>query len=78
MAGTSIRLSFGAALAGDIFQNKIDDLFNDISNVFGIADDILIAGFEAEAMDHDIRLEQVLQSCKNANLKLNKEKCLFR
>ena len=72
------RLPFGAALAGYMFQRKIDKLFNDISNVFGIANDILIAGFDANDRDHDASLKQVLQTCRQDKLKLNKEKCLFR
>ena len=60
-----------------MFQKNIDKLFNDIPNVFGIADDILIAGFDADSRAHDTSLEQVLQRCRQANLKLN-NKCLFR
>ena len=52
-------------------------MFNDIPYVFGIADYILIAGFDAESRDHDKRLKQVLHRCRRANLKINKEKCLF-
>ena len=44
-----IRLPFGAALAGNMLQRKIDELFSDIPNVFGIADDILITGFDADS-----------------------------
>ena len=32
-----IRLPFVAAQAGNMFQRKIDELFNDIPNVLGIA-----------------------------------------
>ena len=56
-----------------MFQKKIDEFFNDIPNVFGIADDILIAGFNADGRDHDVRLEQVLRRCRHANLELNKD-----
>ena len=56
-----IRLPIGAALAGSMFQKKIDKLFSDIPNVFGIADDILIAGFGADGRVHHMRLEQVMQ-----------------
>ena len=42
-----IRLLFGEATAGDIFQKKIITLFSSMPMVFGIADDILIAGFDA-------------------------------
>ena len=73
-----IRLPFGAAPVSDMFHKKIDKLSNDISYVFGIADDIVIAGFDADGRDHDASLKQVLQRCKQVNLKLNKEKCLFR
>ena len=61
----------------NMFQRKINELFSDICNVFGIAD-ILIKGCDADGMDHDESLEQVLQRCRQANLELNKEKCLFR
>ena len=40
-----IKLLFEAAPPGDMCKRKIDKLFNDIPNVFGITDDILIAGF---------------------------------
>ena len=40
------KIPFGAELAGDMFQRKIDELFNDIPNVFGIANDTVIAGFD--------------------------------
>ena len=52
-----IRLLFGAALTDDMFQKKIKGLFNDIPNVFGIADDILIAGFDADGRAHDVKIE---------------------
>ena len=33
-------LPFGAAPAGDTFLRKIDEIFDDMPNVFGITDDI--------------------------------------
>ena len=47
------RLLFGAAPAGDMFQRKIDKIFKELPNVFGIADDILVVGYEADGKDHD-------------------------
>ena len=73
-----IRLPFEAALAGNMFQKKKDKLFDDIPNVFDIADDILITGCDAASSNHDENLEQVLQRSRQANQRLNKEKCLFR
>ena len=61
-----------------MFQKKIDELFIGMPNLFGIADDILIAGFDEWGKDHDETLEKVLQLYRQVNLKLNKDKCLLR
>ena len=71
-------LPFGAALAEDMFQHKIDKIFNDMPNVFGIADDILVIGYDKDATDHDKAVYKVLKWCQDVNLKLKKEKCHFR
>ena len=34
------HLPFGAVPVGDMFQHKIDKIFSDMPNAFGIADDI--------------------------------------
>ena len=68
-----IRLPFRVALMGDLFQKKMDELFSGMSNVFVIADDILIAGFDELFKDHDETLEKMLQVCGQANLKLNED-----
>ena len=49
-----------------------------MSTLFYITDDILIVGFDEWTKDHDETLEKVLEICVQANLKLNKDKCLFR
>ena len=63
---------------GDMFHKKIDKLFSGVSNVFGIADDLLIAGFDQWGENYDKILEKVLWECRQENLKLYKDKCLFR
>ena len=63
---------------GDMFQKKVDKLFCSMLNVFGIAKDILLAGFDKQGKDHDETLDKLLRVCRQANLKLNKDKCLFR
>ena len=63
---------------GDIFQRKIDNLFKELSNVFEIADDILVVGYDDDGMDHDYTLRRVLLICWKVNLKLNKDECHFR
>ena len=40
-----------------MFQKKIDELFNSIPNVFGIAEDILNTGFNEQSKDHDETLD---------------------
>ena len=35
------------------FPEKIDEIFKDLPNVFGTADDILILGYNADSRDHD-------------------------
>ena len=71
-------LPFGAAPAGNMFQHKIDEIFNDIPNVFRIADDILVIEYNNDGKDHDEAVYDVLKRCWDVNLKLNKDKCHFR
>ena len=47
-----------------MFQRKIDEIFNDMPNVFGIADDILVAGYEADGRDHKETVQEVQQRCR--------------
>ena len=72
------QLPFGAVPTGHMFQRKIDEIFKDLPNIFGIADDILVAGYESDSIDHDKTVWRVLQRCRQVNLKLNKDKCHFR
>ena len=46
-----MRLPFEAALAGDMFQFKTDEVFKELIHVFGIADDIFISGYDADEKD---------------------------
>ena len=59
-------------------HRKIDEIFKDMPNVCGIANDILVAGYEAGGRDHDKTVQRVLQRYRQVNLKLNKDKCQFR
>ena len=71
-------LPFRAASVGNMFQCKIDEIFNDVPNVFGIADGILVIGYDEDGTEHNDAVYNVLRCCKEVNLKLNKEKCHFR
>ena len=61
-----------------MFQRKIDEIFRDMPNVFGIADYILAAGYEADGRDHDETVQRVLHRYRQVKLKSNKDKCHFR
>ena len=73
-----IWLPFGAAPAGDMFKRKIDEIFKDMPDMFGILDDISAAGYEAYGKDHDETVWRLLQRCRQVNLMLNKDKYHFR
>ena len=53
-----------------MFQCKTDKIFNDMPNVFGIADDILVIGCDKDRTDHDEAVYNVLRQCQDVNLKL--------
>ena len=61
-----------------MFQRKIYEIFKDMSNVFSIADDILVVGYKADGNYHDDTVCRVLQRCRQVNLKLNKDKESFQ
>ena len=71
-----MRLPFGIASAPELFQNVMSHLFQDIEGVEVIVDDLVVWGEDVE--QHDVRLGQVLDCCRERNLKLNREKCHFR
>jgi len=70
------RLPFGIASAPEVFQNVMSHLFQDIEGVEVIVDDLVVWGEDVEL--HDVRLRQVLDRCRERNLKLNRGKCHFR
>ena len=63
-----------------MFQKKLDELFSCMSNLFGITDEILVAGLGLDLLgrDDDEMLEEVPWVCRQASLKLNKDQFLFR
>ena len=38
---------------GDMFQCKIDEIFRNLPNVFGIANDILVVGYDPDGKSDD-------------------------
>lgn len=76
------RLPFGVKPAPEIFQQKLDQCLEGLDGIYKIADDILITGQGqtlADAMqDHDRNMEHFLTRCSENNIKLNKDKFMFK
>jgi len=70
------RLPFGVNVSQDIFQRKLDDVYQGIPNVTGIADDILITGSTPE--EHDKAFVDMLEATRNNNIGLNSTKLQFK
>ena len=69
-----LRLPFGLNCAQDVFQRKVDETFGDIPEVTGIADDIVVVGYQEDGKDHDANLKAVLQRARETGIKLNPDK----
>ena len=54
------QLPFWAAAVGDMFQCKIDKFFSDMPNMFSIAGDILVIGYNKDGADHDAAVHKLL------------------
>ena len=61
-----------------MFQKKKDKLYSSLPKVFGISDDFLIAGFNEQGKANNETVDKLLQAYRQANLKLYKDKFLFR
>ena len=60
------QLPFEAAPAGNTYQRKIDEIFNDMPNIFGITNDILVVSYHDDGRDHNNTVQKVLQTCKRS------------
>ena len=71
-------MPFGATVAGDVIQNKLDECFGHIPNVIVIADDIMVVGKQANHKDHDQALTTLLETARQCNIRLNYEKLQYK
>ena len=58
------HLPFRAAPVGNMFQNWWN--FNDMPNIFGIADNILVIGYDKDGADHDKAVYSILRWCQES------------
>lgn len=68
-----LRMPFGISSASEVFHKRFFECFDDIQGVELFVDDLLI--YAPSKLEHDERLRQVLERCKQINVKLNKDKC---
>ena len=73
-----LRVPMGASLSLDVYQFKIDEIFEDISQCVGIADDIVIFGYNDHDHYHDQTLYTVLDRAHMVGMKFNPDKCTFK
>ena len=66
----------GVASSPDIFQAKIYQLLGDIRGVKAYIDDVLVINRNSFD-DHLNQLDEIFRRCREANLKINAEKCHF-
>ena len=71
-------MRFGAAVAGDVFQCKIDQFFAHIKQVIVIANDIMIVGKNPNHSDHDQALTTLLETARRYNVQLNYKKLQYK
>ena len=71
-------MPFGATVAGDVFQQKLDQCFGHLENVIVIADDIMVVGKQNNHKDHDIALTQLLKTAREWNVRLNYDKLQYK
>ena len=63
-----LRVPVGASLSSDVYQFKIDKILEDISQCVGIADDIVIFGYDDH--DHDKTLHSILDRARKVGMNL--------
>ena len=71
-------MPFGATVAGDVFQCKLDQCFGQIKNVIVIADDIMIVGKKTNHSNRDQALTTLLDMARKCNVHLNYDKLQYK
>ena len=73
-----VVMPFDIMVAGDVFQQKLDECFGHIKNLIVIADDIMVIGKQHNHKDHDLAFTTLLQTARRCNIKLNYDKVKFK
>lgn len=72
------RLPFGVSVASEIFQKRLNQALDRLDGLLTVHDDMIIYGVgeteEEATADHNTKLRQFLQRCRERGVKLNKKK----
>ena len=71
-------MPFGATVAGDVFQYKLDESFGKLKQVIIIADDIMVVGYKPDHSSHDQAFTNLLQTTQKYDVKLNYDKLQYK
>ena len=71
-------MPFGATVAGDVFQCKLDQCFGMIKQVIVITNGIMIVGKQQNNRDHDLALTTLLDTARKYNVQLNFNKLQYK
>ena len=71
-------MPFGAKVATDVFQCKLDECFGKLKQVVIIADDIMIVGYKPDHSNQDQPFTTLLQTAQKCNVKLNYDKLQYK
>ena len=55
-------MPFGATVAGDVFQSKLDECFGKLKQIIIITDDIIVVGYRPDHSDHEQAFTSLLQT----------------
>ena len=71
-------MPFGATVAGDVLQYKLDQCFGQIKNVVVITDDIMIVGKKTNHSNHEQALTTLLDMARKCSVHLNYDKYQYK
>ena len=71
-------MPFGVNVAGDLFQQKLDEIFGKLTHVMCIADNIMVVGYKDGHSNHDLALNKLFQTAQKNNVKLNFKKLQYK
>ena len=71
-------IPFGATVAGDVFQGKLDGCFGKLKQVIIITDDIMAVGYKPDHSEHDPAFTNLLQTTQKCNVKFNYDKLQYK